>query len=302
VTSLEERFQIPLGTAVAALALLLLGAANVRRLAPRGRAAAALALLALVATPARGQTAAPSTASPGSAPAAAPTPAPLPFLERLLGSARGEAKLGKKAMDEKRLDDAAAHFRREIEIKPGDPIGPYNLGSALGKAGKTPEALASLETARQAGNGDLAADAAFNAGATLFRSGNYEGAAAAFRQALRLRPGDPDASFNYELCARKAEEEKKKQQQQQEDQKKDDSKEKDKRKKEGSGPTPTPSPQGGSGEDEKKRKQDREFESKAKMSREKAEQLLAAMQRADLDEQRKKIAEQKAKRKVRRDW
>ncbi len=205
-------------------------------------------------------------------------------------------------MDEKRYDDAATHFRRESQIKPSDPIGPYNLGSALGMAGKTQEAVASLDAARRKGTGAVAADAAFNTGTTLLRGGDYERAASAFRDALRLRPGDADASYNYELCARKAEEQK--QQQKQQQQNKNDDKGDEKKKPQGGAPTPTPSPQGGGGEDEKKRQQqqDREFESKAKMSREKAEQLLAAIERSDLDEQRKKIAERKAKRKTGKDW
>ena len=302
VTSLEERFQIPLGVAVGALGLLLLGAANIRIPRRARGGAAALLLAALLSLPARAQQAAPpSTSDAGPAPAAAPgpEPTPLPALERLLGSARGEAKLGRKAMDEKRYDDAATHFRRESEIRPSDPIGPYNLGSALGKAGKTQEAVASLEAARRKATGDVAADAAFNTGTTLLRGGDYEGAAGAFRDALRLRPGDADASYNYELCARKADEQKK-QQRQQQDKKEDKGNEK--KQPQGGAPAPTPAPQGGGGEDEKKKQQEREFESKAKMSREKAEQLLAAVERSDLDEQRKKIAEQKAKRKTGKDW
>lgn len=292
VTSLEERFQIPLGVAVGALGLLLLGAANAR-LPRRARGAASSFLLAAaLSAPLHAQQPAPD-----------PQPTPLPVLERLLGSARAEAKLGKKSMDEKRYDDAATHFRRESEIKPSDPIGPYNLGSALGKAGKTQEAVASLDAARQKGTGAVAADAAFNTGTTFLRGSDYERAASAFRDALRLRPGDADASYNYELCARKAEEQKKQQQQQR--QNKNDDKGDEKKKPQGGAPTPTPSPQGGGGEDEKKKQQqqqDREFESKAKMSREKAEQLLAAIERSDLDEQRKKIAERKAKRKTGKDW
>lgn len=278
-TNLEERFQIPLGIAAAALGVLLIGVPRARRGARAG--ALALAAVALCGN-ARAQ----------EPPAPAPSPTPLPRLERLLGSPRGEAKLGKKAMAEKRWDDAATHFRRETELSPKDPIGPYNLGSALSRAGKIREALASLETPRKSTGGAVAADAAYNAGETLFRAGDYEKAAGAFREALKRQPGVADASFNYELCARKVEKERKKQQEQNLQQKQNPT---------GGAPTPTPSPQGNKG-DEQRKQRDREFESKAKMSREKAEQLLAAIQRADLSEQRRKIAEQKQKRRVGRDW
>ncbi|HUM01865.1 MAG TPA: VWA domain-containing protein [Thermoanaerobaculia bacterium] len=296
-TNLEERFQVPLGVAVASLALLLLGLPRARRTV---RAGAASLLAVALAGAASGQ-------EPSPSPPPAPSPTPLPRLERLLGSPRGEAKLGRKAMEEKRYSEAAGHFRRQTDLSPKDPIGPYNLGSALSRDGKAEEAIASLETARTSGRADLAADAAYNAGETFYRAGDYGKAAAAFRDALKRRPGDPDASFNYELCARKAEEEEKKKEQQKPDrepQKKDEKKNKDRKSGEGASPTPTPSPQGNSAEREKKKQEQRErdFESKAKMSREKAEQLLAAIQSADLEEQRRKIAEQKRKRRVGRDW
>ena len=38
------------------------------------------------------------------------------------------------------------------------------------------------------------------------------------------------------------------------------------------------------------------------MTRDKAQQLLAAIERADLEEQKKRIAEQRSRRKVARDW
>lgn len=289
-TNLEERFQVPLGIAVAALGILLLGLPRLSR--PVRGIAAALLIAGAGAAPAEEPPPLPPT----------PTSTPLPRLERLLGSPRGEAKLGKKAMEEKRYSEAAGHFRRQIELSPKDPIGPYNLGSALSREGKAEEAIASLETAGKGSRTEVAADAAYNAGETFYRAGDYGKAAAAFRDALKKRPGDADASFNYELCARKVEEEQKKKQQQDQQQKKDEKKDRDKKSNEGAQPTPTPGP---SPESEKKRQQeerDRDFESKAKMNREKAEQLLAAIQRADLEEQRRKIAAQKQKRRVGRDW
>lgn len=282
-TNLEERFQVPLGVAVAALGVLLLGLPW-----PGRRALAAAATLAAAALSGHAGAAEP--------PPPAPTPAPSPRLERLLGSPRGEAKLGKKAMDEKRWDDAAAHFRRQTELSPASPIGPYNLGSALARAGKTGEALASFEVPRKSGAGELAADAAYNAGEALLRAGDFERAAGAFREALKRQPGAADASFNYELCVRKAEEERRKREEQQKQQQKQtDQKDKN----EGAA---APKPAQGDQADDQRRESERDFERKARMSRDKAEQLLAAIQRADLSEQRRKIAEQKKKRRVGRDW
>jgi Ca-activated chloride channel homolog len=338
VTSLEERFQIPLAVAVGALGLLLLGVGRGRSVSRRAGATGFLRNLlgkGKRETPALGQVAmlffavsalvaaaradaqqsaspaptaqtfaspsAPSSASSNS-PAAPTTPdaqaspdatAPLPFLSKFLSSPRSEAKKGQQALDAKKPDEAIAHFLRETEMAPKDLTGSYNLGTAQSRAGKPGEALASLERARKEGRGTLAADAAFNTGQTLYREKQYEPAAAAFREALKRRPGDADAAWNYELCARRAEEEKQKQKQQQKD-KKDQKDDKDK--------TGAKDKQQAGSDAQKKQQQEKEFEQNAKMTRDKAEQLLAAIERSDLDEQKKRIAEQRSKRRVARDW
>ena len=341
LTLREERFQIPLGIAVAALGLLLLGVGAGKRSGKKKRerqergflrrvrgagagATATLILLALTfraaaqSAPNVAASAAPQQPAPPSSPSqnlpssdSSAPPAPetaaaspdvlssLPLLKKIFSSPRSSALKGEKALAAKKTDEALSHFKEEVALDPKDPTGSYNLGTAESKAGRTPEALASLERARKEGRGPIAADAAFNEGQTLFRAKEYEQAATAFREALKRRPGDPDAAWNYELCVRRADEEKKKQQQQQKDQQKKD--EKDKKNEQGKDEKAKQQQQAG-GKDEEKRRQDREFERKANMSREKADQLLSAIERSDLEEQKKKIAAQRSRRKVARDW
>jgi Ca-activated chloride channel family protein len=350
ITSLEERFQIPLGVAVGALGLLLLGVGRgrsasrgakapgfVRRLLgkeKRGGAAlgvAALLLLALVVaaradaqqqapTAPAAQAIAPSSpsqTSPNGAAAPAPstassdpaggptlrdaqtssdTPTRFPLLSKIFSSPRSEAKKGQRALDEKKPDEAIVHFQRETEMDTKDATGSYNLGTAQSRASRPGEALASLEKARKEGRGAVAADAAFNTGQTLYREKQYEPAAAAFREALKRRPGDADAAWNYELCARRAEEEKQKQKEPQKE-KKDPKDDKDK----AGGKDAKDKQQAGS-DAQKKQQEEQEFEQRAKMTRDKADQLLSTIERSDLDEQKKKIAEQRSKRRVARDW
>ena len=337
LTSLEERFQIPLGVAVGALGLLLLGVGRGRSASSHvgarrfgsillrkgkketpalGQAAMLFfALSALVGT-ARTEAQQPDPAAPTTAPlappsassngAAAPAPpdaqaspdatAPLPFLSKIFSSPRSEAKKGQKALDEKKPAEAIGHFTQQTALDPEDATGSYNLGTAQSRAGKPAEALASLEKARKEGRRGVAADAAFNTGQTLYREKQYEPAAAAFREALKRRPGDADAAWNYELCVRRAEEEKQKQNEQQKD-KKDQKDEKQKT----NGKDGKDKQQAGSDE-EKRKQQEKEFEQKANMTRDKAEQLLSAIERSDLDEQKKRVAEQRTKRRVTRDW
>jgi Ca-activated chloride channel family protein len=285
-TNRHERFQIPLGIAVAVLAALLVGPLGflVRRPRDAGTALIALVALVLVGKPAPllGQTGPPAAApGPGLASPSPSTPAsplaPSSLKERILSrppftTARGEAIAGKKALEEKRVDEAVSRFAREAALAPKDPSGAYNLGTALSAAGRGEEALAALKKAKGASRGDLAADASFNSGNVLLSGQQWEAAAAAYRDALRARPGEADAAWNYELALRRLDQQKQNQQQQKQ-----------------KGGTPPPP------------KKD-DFEKKAKMSRDKAEQLLQAIARNDLEEQRKKVAEQKRQRRAGRDW
>ncbi len=308
LTMREERFQYPLGAAVAALGLLLLGVGAGRRSVSwkkkekegslrrvKGAGATATATLLLLTFRAAAQ-----ASAPADAPLSPDAPPSLPLSKKIFSSPRSSARKGEKALNEKKNEEALAHFKEEVALDPKDPTGAYNLGTAQSKAGRGPEALASLERARKEGRGAVAADAAFNEGQTFFREKQYEQAAAAFRDALRRRPGDADAAWNYELCVRRAEEQKKKQEQQKKDQQKKEDK-KDKKDQQGKDDKQKQDQQAGA-KDEEKRRQDREFEQKANMTREKAEQLLSAIERSDLDEQKKKIAEQRSRRKVARDW
>ncbi|MEO6324001.1 MAG: VWA domain-containing protein [Thermoanaerobaculia bacterium] len=317
VTNREERFQLPLGVAVAAIGLLLLGAGALPRFGAAARSAraarSAAGIVALVFFAAAGS----AHAQPGpggvapALPQVTPTPEPPRGIVQKLAArppfttARSEAKAGKTALEQKKNAEAVEHFQKQLALKPDDPTGAYNLGSAFSRAGNEPEAIASLEKAKKSGKRDLAADAAYNAGETYFRAKKFPEAAQAFRDSLRARPGDPEASYNYELCLRRAEEEEKKKQQQPKPDPKKSPQDGGAKPTPTPGPSPTPSP-GPGGEEKKKQeqkeKEEREFESKANMSREKADQLLKAIAQSDLEEQKKKIAEQKSKRRVSRDW
>ncbi len=315
LTNRPERYQLPLAVGAVAAALLLLGRPVIRFRRPswlrRAAAAAPLAVVVscLAVVLALGPAPLLAAGEPGAAPTPTPAPAPPSLWQRILSrppftTARSEAKEGAKALEAKRVEDAVDHFSRQKELAPGAAAGDYNLGTALSRAGKTPEAVASLESARKTGSRDLARDAAYNEGKALYSGGDWAGSAAAFREALRLAPGDPDASWNYELALRRAEEQQKKDQQKQKDQdQKDKKKDQDKGDK---GDKGKQDPQDQKNDEQKKQEQkareDQEFKSKANMSREKADQLLAAIANADREEQRRKLAEQRKQRRVARDW
>lgn len=286
LTTRPERYQWPLGFATGALALLLLGlpSLGLRR------------------------TAGASAAAAGAAARTAGVPATLVALALLLPAsafsqvtpaaleARSEAKRGAAALEAKKPEEAAAHFSRQRQLAPKDPTGAFNACTALAAARKVDDAVSACDEARRSGRAsrDLRRDAAYNEGTALLGASKYETAAKAFRDALRLSPGDPDAAFNYELSLRRAQEEKQRHQQQ------TDRKNPDQKKNPGSTPTPAPDPR--QQQQEKQRREDEEFRRKANMSREKAEQLLSAIQNADRDEQRRRLADHHRDRKRARDW
>jgi Ca-activated chloride channel family protein len=318
LTNRPERYQLPLAIGVVAAALLLVGRPAIRFPWPLrrrkgsavGPVAASVLMLAIALSSGPAPLFAAGEPTPATAPASAATRT---FWQRILSyppftTARGEAKKGARALEEKNVEQAVAHFSKQKELAPAAATADFNLGTALSRAGKMPEAVASLESARKAGSRDLARDAAYNEGKALYSGGDWAGSAAAFRKALRLAPGDPDASWNYELALRRAEEQKKKDQQKQNDEKdkqgkndKEKSKDKDKEKKD---PQAQKNEEQQKQEQEKERqaKEDQEFRSKANMSKEKADQLLAAIANADREEQRRKMAEQRKQRRVTRDW
>lgn len=317
LTNRPERYQLPLAIGVAAAALLLIGRPAIRFPWPlrrrKGTAVGPVAASVLMLAIALSSGPAPLFAAgePAPAPVTAPASAATrTFWQRILSyppftTARGEAKKGARALEEKNVEQAVTHFSKQKELAPATATADFNLGTALSHAGKTPEAVASLESARKAGSRDVARDAAYNEGKALYSGGDWAGSAAAFREALRLAPGDPDTSWNYELALRRAEEQKKKDQQKGQDKQdkndKEKSKDKDKEKKD---PQAQKNEEQQKQEQEKERqaKEDQEFRSKANMSKEKADQLLAAIANADRDEQRRKMAEQRKQRRVTRDW
>ena len=110
--------------------------------------------------------------------------------------------------------EAAAAYERAIRTSGDSPRLEYNLGTALMAAGKTDEAIAALERAASTARDlDLRYRAIFNLGLIYLRQGRaakgedaaqaYAAAVDAYKRALRLRPDERDAKWNYELANQK---------------------------------------------------------------------------------------------------
>jgi Ca-activated chloride channel homolog len=294
----KERYQIPLAVAIAALSLALaLPPPRLRRRraalpgpaargAGLGRAAAAglAAAAAMLAAPARAQDA------------------------RLLDEALLRPQRLNAAGREHYIDGdhpkAMESFAAATASRPADLRLKFNLADALYKNGKYAEAVAALAPIAGNAASPLAAPARFNLGNALFQQGNYRDAVAAYRGALELAPDDLDARRNLEMALRALEEQQQQQKQQKQDDQKDkkqDQQQQQQQQQQNNKDQKKDQQQQQRPKTEQEKEQER-FEKDTGMSKERAMQLLEALQRAEQEEQKKQLAAQRAGQRKGHDW
>ena len=93
-----------------------------------------------------------------------------------------------------RLDEAIAEYRRTLEIWPDYPYAHNNLGLALERLGKTDEAIVHYRAA--VASLPTFALACNNLGSALGAQGRFDEAMAQFREAVRIAPGFVKAHYN----------------------------------------------------------------------------------------------------------
>ena len=205
----EERFQIPLGLAIALLVIeILVPLRRPARAGQRGawrqrRRAAAVALC-------------------------------LPFLFGFLDPQGDRAAEGNQLYADGKYDEAASKYGEGLIDAPASPMLQFNLATALYKQGKYDDALQALAKVEASGEQWIGA-AAYNAGNARYQIGagteesdpqktiaSWEEALADYKRAMVADPTDADAKFNHELVARKLAELRKKLEEQQQEQEKNE--------------------------------------------------------------------------------
>jgi Ca-activated chloride channel homolog len=294
----KERFQVPLAAGLLSIALGLLLPPPERR-APAGasavgRASAALLLLALAA-PALAQ--APASPAP-------PARRGSRVVDELLLRPRRLTEEGRQRYAEGNHPQALSAFERAAESRPLDPRSRFNLADGLYKNGKFEEAAALFRSLGQDPASPLAAPSRFNLGNALFQKQDYPGAIQAYRDALRLVPDDLAARRNLEMALRALEEQEEQQKKKDQEGKNDrkdqgkdqqgpqERKESDRQKKDQGRPEP-PRPE---------QRQDERFRQETGMPKERAMQLLDALQQNEKAEQKKMLQARRAQKKGVKDW
>jgi len=321
----KERFQIPLaiGAGLLALGLLLpLPAVRRRSTAPvAARAAAALLALLLGAAPARAQSPAPALPlPPAKAPASAAAEAQRrgTLADELLLRPRRATEAGRADYAKGSHPQALQAFERAAAARPQDPAVRFNVADGLYKNGRYDEAATLFKSLGDDAQSGLAGASRYNLGNSLFQKQDYKGAVQAYRDALHAMPGDADTRRNLELSLRKLkeqEEQKKRDEERQkndkdrkQDEKQDQKQQQDQDKKDQKGQQgqqkPSPNPQQGQNPKPQtpEEKADQRFREEAGMPKERAMQLLDALQQNEKAEQQKALALKRAQRKKGKDW
>jgi tetratricopeptide (TPR) repeat protein len=195
---------------------------------------------------------------------------------------------GSRAWERGGHPDALKAFADAAASRSGDPAARFNLAGGLYKNGKFEEAAEIYRSLAADAEAPLARPSLFNLGNALYQKQDFAGAAAAFRDALRADPRDHDARNNLELALRALQEQKQRQQ---------DEKGSQQDKQQGR------QGQGGSqGQRSEEQKEQERFEKETGMPKQRAMQLLDALQQNEKAEHKRLLAAKKAPERKVKDW
>jgi len=224
----------------------------------------------------------------------------LPLAGTALGqTAASKNKEGNRLFSEGKFGEAERQYLEAQADMPQSPELFYNLGNALVRQKKYDMGLQALNQAVRDGDRRLQSDSWFNAGDALFEMGNFGEAAQAFAQALRIDPGDRNAKHNLELALKMSEEQQKRPKQSPEQNPQD--------RQTGQNPPGQPESQPGPDDNQKKNRPANPKSSQAEqqeggLTRERALQILDAMQNQEMLEQRRQLERLVRRKATGKDW
>ncbi|MBP1610783.1 MAG: repeat-containing protein [Acidobacteria bacterium] len=220
-------------------------------------------------------------------------------------SVGSENKKGNQLFAEGKYEEAEkAYLNAEVK-SPGRPEILYNLGNTLVKQQKYDQAIQSLRKSTEKGDKGLQEYGWYNSGNAYFESGQYEDAVKAYTKALRINPADTDAKHNLELALKKMEEQKQASSSgnQQNDQQQDEAQQNQQKRSQEQAADQQEQPNKPEDQNRAASPQATSAEQKeGLLSKERALQILDALQSQELAEQQK-LLERRARQKTnQRDW
>jgi len=237
---------------------------------------------------------------------------------RLTNEGQGEYERGNHPQ-------ALEAFEGAARARPQDPALRFNVADGLYKNGRYDEAATLFRALGADSASPLAPAARFNLGNSLYQKKDYPGAVRAYRDALRVSPGDEDTRKNLELALRALQEQKEKEQQQKQQDEKDgngknqqdqnqqgDQQQEDRQQKDrGEQKSQEDQDQQQESQDQPgtpprpqtpQEREDQRFRDETGMPKERAMQLLDALQQNEKAEQKRLLELERAKKAKGKDW
>jgi tetratricopeptide (TPR) repeat protein len=207
-----------------------------------------------------------------------------------------DVRLGNKQYNDSNYVDAEVNYRRAVDKNDQSFEAHYNLGDALYRQDKYPEALEQytkaeqlLKTDGKSHNNQIdkrLADTYHNIGNALYAQQQYDKAVTAYQQSLRRNPKDNDTRYNL-VKAMQQLQQKQQQQQNQQQQNKQQQQEQQQQQKE---------------EQQEQQQNQQQQEQQQQMDKETAEQILQALEQDEQETQEKLQRQQGKKRRVEKEW
>ena len=207
-----------------------------------------------------------------------------------------DLRRGNKEYKHENYTEAEVNYRRGLDKNNDSFEGHFNLGDALFRQEKYPEALEQYQKAESLLKGDdktrkaeldrrLAATY-HNMGNALYAQQQYDKSVAAYQQSLRHNPKDNDTRYNLVKAMQQLQQQQQNQNQQQNQEQKNDS---------------TQQQQQEQQQQEQQQNQQQE-QNQDQMDRETAEQILQALEQDEQETQEKLQRQQGKKRRVEKNW
>ena len=202
---------------------------------------------------------------------------------------------GNRDYNKDNFAEAEVDYRRGLEKNNQSYEAHYNLGDALFRQNKYPEAAEEFMKAAQVidpkKDKQKAAKTYHNLGNSLFAQQQYDKAITAYQQSLRANPKDNDTRYNM-VKAMQMLQQQQQQQQQQNQQNQDQQQQQQEQQQQ----------QQEQEQNQDQQQQDQQQQDEQQMDQETAEQILQALEQDEQDTQEKLQRQQGSKRRVEKDW
>lgn len=201
---------------------------------------------------------------------------------------------GNRDYNKDNFAEAEVDYRRGLEKNNQSYEAHYNLGDALFRQNKYPEAAEEFMKAAQVidpkKDKQKAAKTYHNLGNSLFAQQQYDKAITAYQQSLRANPKDNDTRYNMVKAMQMLQQQQQQQQNQQnQDQQQQQEQQQQQQEQE-------------QNQDQQQQEQQQQQQDEQQMDQETAEQILQALEQDEQDTQEKLQRQQGSKRRVEKDW